>query len=633
MEICRLYVSYVRRVNDVITGGEMARGVVIKAFDFAISQVGIDLTSGSLWNDYLDFLKSWTPAATWEQQQKVDLIRKVYKRLLVIPTENIETLWSQYTKWENEVNTSSASKFISEKSAEFMLARSWNTEWHNITKKQLIRDVIPFGVRQPAVQKQLSLWYQWIELEKKNNLELKSEALDQRIEYVLKQAVISLPFLPELWFKYCKFKLANNDEANLNACIDILNESINLNPKSLLLNFQLAELYERDNNYTKSEQVYNKLIDLLVKDHNTLSERINALEKKPLDSTNELYNNSNEDDQDDEMQDIQDGNGVEINVAHQLSEEERNTLDNYNNEKNELNKTITLACVRLMMACKRFEGIKMARKVFKDARQKFPSIGQEFYVQNALMEHYSDNKKTALKIFGLAFKIFSTDGEFLLSYLDYLVNSNDVDNIRKLIQSSDSNITKEITNITEELNKPNIDDYTKLIKTKELQEKKYYLKKLFKNYITYALNYLSLDVAYSFANKCEQLFPDDDPIDLFSDRYRIGKHDLIKRIDLGQEDASYEESQPSKKRKVVIKEPETIIEKVNIVDSRNVNSTMGNGLPSSNSVPDTGFIESNIYNLLKILPNASYFGNPSEHVFNNQKLVELFSNLPNVSTD
>lgn len=31
---------------------------------------------------------------------KIDLIRKVYKKFLTIPTENIEVSWSQYTKWE-----------------------------------------------------------------------------------------------------------------------------------------------------------------------------------------------------------------------------------------------------------------------------------------------------------------------------------------------------------------------------------------------------------------------------------------------------------------------------------------------------------------------------------------------------
>ena len=40
------------------------------------------------------------------------------------------------------------------------------------------------------------------------------------------------------------------------------------------------------------------------------------------------------------------------------------------------------------------------------------------------------------------------------------------------------------------------------------------------------------------------------------------------------------------------------------------------------------FVGNNIYNLLRVLPSASYFGPPSEHVFDGSKIVELLANLP-----
>ncbi|KAM9898308.1 hypothetical protein OXX69_009927, partial [Metschnikowia pulcherrima] len=146
VDICRTYVSYVRRVNDVITGGEKARSTVVSAFDFAANKVGVDLESHDLWKDYLDFFKSWTPSSSWEQQQKNDLIRKLYRRCLVIPTSKIESIWSEYTKWENDVSTpNSASKFIADLSTSYMEARSWNTEWHNVTNNSLRRKLVPYS--------------------------------------------------------------------------------------------------------------------------------------------------------------------------------------------------------------------------------------------------------------------------------------------------------------------------------------------------------------------------------------------------------------------------------------------------------------------------------------------------------
>ena len=52
--------------------------MVVQAFEFAINKVGIDITSESLWQDYIQFYKVGTqmPIGT---TTKIDLIRKVYK--------------------------------------------------------------------------------------------------------------------------------------------------------------------------------------------------------------------------------------------------------------------------------------------------------------------------------------------------------------------------------------------------------------------------------------------------------------------------------------------------------------------------------------------------------------------------
>lgn len=639
VELYRLYVDYVRSVTDFVTGGEKARATVVQAFEFAINKVGLDILSDTLWQDYIGFLKSWSPSANWEQQQKVDLIRKAYKKFLIIPTENIETSWSQYTKWENELNPATASKFVSEKSAEFMLARSWITEFNRITEKRLKRSLIPTNNKDDEdVERQLQYWLRWLELEKQNKLELKDESLnDKRIQYVYKQATYALPFVPEIWFQYVKYLLFQNEEGNLQESISTLRDGgLLLNPKSMLLSFQLAEMYERDNSFDNAKDVFNKLINSLTKEYNVIASQLNELHEKTKPKTQDC-DEEDDDDNVDDNNNNNNGKNVDMNgggskitaQVYRISLADSKQMISLEKEQKRLADAITLSYIKLMTACKRVEGIKEARNVFKQAR-KFEKIGYQLFVENALIEHYSDKKATALKIFDLGKKNFQTNGKFLLDYLDYLILINDVDTMRTLIQSSDANFSKEISSLQEELQLTDIDPLTRKKKEREVRNKQKSLKLLFQKYISFASNFLSLDITHSFAKKCEQLFPNDDPADLFTDRYKLDNVNIIKKDELGRGDAldiDDEELARLKRRKLSnFNEEESKSAVKSIQDSKN----MIEEEEETKVNEEEQIVGPSIVALMSALPNASYFGLPSESVFNSDKLVTLFSNLSNI---
>lgn len=648
VELFRLYVSYVRRVNDVITGGEKARGIVIQAFEFAINRVGIDLKSADLWNDYLDFLKTWTPTASWEQQQKVDLIRKVYKKLLVIPNEKIEQLWSGYTKWENEVNQATASRFIADKSAEFMEARSWNTEWHNITERLLRRELLPLGLNDDTnniIHRQLDLWYKWLELEKKNNLKIKNElTLKQRIEYVHKQSIISLPFVPELWYRYHKFFLNENEDANVTKSIDLLSRGLIVNPKSFLLSFELTELYEKDNNIDKATEVLQNIINLLTDEYNIVIKHIDSIQERFTDTNNGKpqpndittnNNNNNRDNNNDDDDD--DDNDKSMNPKFQLSDAEVKTLQHLKAKAKELSRTITLTYTKLMMTCKRSSGIKESRQIFRQAK-KFPAIGQELYVENALMEYYSDNRKTASKVFEVGMKSYGMDGKYLISYFDFLILINEIENIKVLFEIAITNLLKD-----SKLDVSEADDSNAALaplweqeeKDAIAKEKQMYIKKLIKTYGKFATKFLDLGIVMSLERRYSEYFPHDDPIDFLRARYAYDEYDLIKKYDLAknssndQEEQEQQDEEPQqKKRKVLLPVKPSVRPTVDDeMDSLVPDNTITPLLQSQQQ--SQGFIGNSIYNLLRILPNASYFGRPEDHVFNSRKLVELFNSLDN----
>ena len=58
VDMFNFYLDYIRRMNNVLTGGEQARTTISQAYEFVVSVVGIDRDSGAIWADYLDFVKS-----------------------------------------------------------------------------------------------------------------------------------------------------------------------------------------------------------------------------------------------------------------------------------------------------------------------------------------------------------------------------------------------------------------------------------------------------------------------------------------------------------------------------------------------------------------------------------------------
>ncbi|MBE7180002.1 MAG: hypothetical protein INR71_02145 [Terriglobus roseus] len=102
------YLDYVRRRNNLTTDTDgKARQIVAQTFDFVLQHVGMDRNASQLWLDYIDFLKAGPGAvggSSWQDGQKVDVLRKAYHRAVITPTHNTNAIWNEYTKFEMELN-------------------------------------------------------------------------------------------------------------------------------------------------------------------------------------------------------------------------------------------------------------------------------------------------------------------------------------------------------------------------------------------------------------------------------------------------------------------------------------------------------------------------------------------------
>ena len=64
-----------------------------QAYDFALENMGMDIASYPIWNDYIRFLKAVDAVGSYAENQKITAIRKVYQKGIVNPMVHIEQLW------------------------------------------------------------------------------------------------------------------------------------------------------------------------------------------------------------------------------------------------------------------------------------------------------------------------------------------------------------------------------------------------------------------------------------------------------------------------------------------------------------------------------------------------------------
>ena len=108
LQLWSTYLDHIRRIHNVQTDTSgTARQTIHQASDLALQQVGIDKDAGRLWQDYIQFIKSGPGiigGSNWQDQQKMDLLRKTYQRAICIPTSATSVLWKEYDVFEMGLN-------------------------------------------------------------------------------------------------------------------------------------------------------------------------------------------------------------------------------------------------------------------------------------------------------------------------------------------------------------------------------------------------------------------------------------------------------------------------------------------------------------------------------------------------
>ncbi|PQE09541.1 hypothetical protein CJF30_00010637 [Rutstroemia sp. NJR-2017a BBW] len=516
IQLWSVYLNYIRRMNDLtsdITGN--ARATVSQAYDFVLANIGIDRDSGRIWQEYIQFIRS-APGQiggnSWQDQQKMDQLRKAYQRAICVPMSSVNNLWKEYDQFELSLNKITGRKFIQEHSPSYMTARSANTALEN-TIRGLQRTTLPrlppalgFEGDQEYLQ-QVELWKKWIAWEQEDPLVLKTDELDaykQRVLYVYKQAVMALRFWPEMWVDAAEWCFNNNLDKDGDTFLD---DGIDANPESCLLAFKKADRLESTlateeagkNDVEKGAIVrapYDKLLNSLYAMGNELKarearEQARLEENSAIDATiSSIVRTAHEDDENDTDKEARDNvKAMQLKAFKQGYEMQRKLLQ----------RTITFAWIALMRAMRRIQGNGSksegggSRQIFAECRTR-GMLTSDIYIAAAQMEHHIYKDKSGTKIFERGIRLFPTDELFIMEFLKHLISISDLTNARVAFELAIGRLMVLPENVPK-------------------------AKTLFAYFHKYESQFGTLDQIKKLESRMAELFPDDPKLLRFSARY------------------------------------------------------------------------------------------------------------------
>ncbi|KAI5120731.1 hypothetical protein M0805_006437 [Coniferiporia weirii] len=516
VDLWKFYIIYVRRLNV----GPATRDTVAKAYDFALQHVGQDKDSSGIWEEYIQFVKSGEASSTWEEQQKMDTLRKIYQRAVQIPIENVEMLWKDYEAFENSLNKITAKKFLQDLTAAHMQARSKLRELRRHLGPLLPPAVAANGKRAPLnlphkptySQEDRTLvgaWKSYLKWEESNPLEIEDKAaLTTRLQGVYRKAVVRMRFFSEIWFMAYTWTagVGRSEEA-----LTILKAGVEANLTSFVLNFALAESLERAKNFAEVHTTFAKLLQ-------RMHEELEAAETK----ANNVSNNSSFSDaildptgtaeHTAENRDAPNGSGLtkeasvyttKTSSSSSSTPDEPPAITEFRDRKQEYG-LVYIMYIRFAM---RSEGLDASRAVFAKAR-KDKWVSWEVFEAAALMEyHVAKQAGVANRILGIALNRFKTEIDFVVRYLTFLMSVNDENNARALFEQTVGTFTPK--------------------KARPLWER----------WARYEYQYGDLEAALKLEKRMAEVYPDDPPIKRFAQRHLYSSIDGIANRDLGLAEA------------------------------------------------------------------------------------------------
>jgi cleavage stimulation factor subunit 3 len=370
LDVWRVYIKHVKSMN--VLDAPEGLSAVKQAYEFTLDHLGTDISSGTLWMEYIHFLQQANAMTLFgqtamgnEESAKLVAIRRAFQRAVTIPTHSLESLWRDYEKFENGVNRQLGKQILndlqSQYSASRTIYRGLKKKWEGIKVDMLATPPNP-KQKVGGDYGQQTLWTKLIAFERSNPLKLEKDPLSVRVELVYNQCLLCLYHYPEVWYEYAIWHADNDRQSNAST---VFKDACAALPTCTILYFAAADFEASQENMKEAKSIYENLLS-----------RASDLDR---DTQGQIW-------------------------------------------------------IQYMRFLRRIEGPSSSRKLFLRAR-KSEGCTHHIYSTSALLEWQNGkDMKVAKNIFELGLKVFLKNTEYVLEYASFLISQGDISNARTLYE-------------------------------------------------------------------------------------------------------------------------------------------------------------------------------------------------------
>jgi cleavage stimulation factor subunit 3 len=542
VQLWQLYLDHVRRALPLMNDTDgRNRGQIAGAFEATLDNVGIDPEAGSLWREYIDFLKDGPGTiggSSWQDLQKVDVLRKAYQRAFKIPHSEFVKMWKEYESFERTVGPQMVRKHIAEQSPHYMQARTAKTRLDQLCEG-LDRSSLPrlppiFGCAgEDEFGDQVERWRGWVAWEKNEDPLVfrgtEDEAYQKRVLYAYRQATMFLCFYPEIWFEAATWCFAQGGEKMTTEGDSFLDRGIAANPESVLLALMKADRVESSLETGNTDDVLIRNGEKLDVPFEGVHTALYALRTKMQERDKRLVAHIQDhfaslppiEDAVQEQDEEEAANGTQVTGHEAAMKVQVEAVRHASSvQMDKLKRTISSVWVAKMQAFRRVQGqgkpskkgeaasntVKGFRGVFSDSRPR-GMLSSDVYIASALMEWNCYRDPSAIKIFERGMKLFPSDETFVLEYIKHLIAGGDLTNARVVFEST-------VKKIADAPDMP-------------LEQKRQKCRRLLGYMHEHESKYGDLAQIHKVEKRMRELYPEEPDISHFSHRYALPDFDAI----------------------------------------------------------------------------------------------------------
>jgi cleavage stimulation factor subunit 3 len=261
-ELWRLYIRFMKQIK---AGTPTARTDLMNAYALATEHHGMDINAAWLWHEYISFAKTLETDNPWERVKELTEARKLYRRALGTPMHDLDSLWRDYEKFENDWGKNTAETALMKARDCYQTSKKCLRErkilWDKVSQHMLARPPasVQKGVDDELTVSQLEAWRNLIDYEKGNAQCLEEEDLLKRVSFTYNCCLVCFHHYAEIWYEAALVCLDAKQSVMARA---ILKRGLEALPKSPLLTFAYADFEEEQNKLNDSVAAYESLLAL-----------------------------------------------------------------------------------------------------------------------------------------------------------------------------------------------------------------------------------------------------------------------------------------------------------------------------------------------------------------------------------